>query len=646
MKNNTLIKKKYIILLLMLIIFIPWFNANYFDNIKPEELGTENTSFYEINPCKISLFEYLSVDYKSIYQNHYFFRFNDYSSISCFGRVSGIALTNNIFYISIGTNALVNLILQGAFWLFLILLIKKDTIKINIKYKKSSVFLTVILITYSIFSQKRFYEEQLYMFDLNSLRAYFLISLAVYLIVQLLSDISLSRLKALINYTPYLYLTIGVVSGFNIIFFAFPLLILGFNSVLNLKNFKFNMLGFIFLIIWVINFQETFTFSTDKLRGFTSSTYDIYSIIFWSLFIIILINGLAFFYKECSDYFNFEKFLKNFSIASISIFTLGLLVSNLPIINFLVYYFFGQQKYGIRDANPFIVDILNNNEKVPWRGFYPSAESIGEFYGLLICFVLYKLFKQRGLSILNLIAFLLSGFGLYFANNKTVFILVLLVFTVLLIKEIRLPKSLIIFIISAFSIGVFYIVGFSNLTYPYEYSSATLFEQALKYKDSSITSSSLKIFIDAFEKKSFLYILFSFFGYISYLFNRSELWGIFIARFNPNLIEFLFGTSPFNLSKHYSQVKIKEQGSLLLPHSSILSYLLYIGIIGLLLVITFLIVKTYKSRKNLNIFGSILLLYIIVNIFKSDSLNYFSSFVIYSQLYFFTIFNENDKLLK
>ena len=122
--------------------------------------------------------------------------------------------------------------------------------------------------------------------------------------------------------------------------------------------------------------------------------------------------------------------------------------------------------------------------------------------------------------------------------------------------------------------------------------------------------------------------------------------GYFIARFNPNLIEFLFGTSPFNLSKHYSQVKIKEQGSLLLPHSSILSYLLYIGIIGLLLVITFLIVKTYKSRKNLNIFGSILLLYIIVNIFKSDSLNYFSSFVIYSQLYFFTIFKENDKLLK
>ena len=62
---NTKTQKKFVILLLALIIFLPWFNSNYFDAVNPVELGTEDTSFYEINPCKISLAEYLNIDIKS-----------------------------------------------------------------------------------------------------------------------------------------------------------------------------------------------------------------------------------------------------------------------------------------------------------------------------------------------------------------------------------------------------------------------------------------------------------------------------------------------------------------------------------------------------------------------------------------------------
>ena len=148
-----MIKNKYFIksLFLLTLIFLPWFNSNYSDSIKPAQLGTEDTSFYEINPCKVSFSEYLGVDFQSTYQDHYFFRFNDYSSINCFGKVSGIALFKNTFYISIGTNSFVNLILQSLFWLTLISFIKKDNSKeIRPKFYKSSHLLTAIFLLFSI----------------------------------------------------------------------------------------------------------------------------------------------------------------------------------------------------------------------------------------------------------------------------------------------------------------------------------------------------------------------------------------------------------------------------------------------------------------------------------------------------------------
>ena len=238
MINNTQTQKKIIILFLALIIFLPWFNSNYFDAINPVELGTEDTSFYEINPCKVSLSEYLNVDIKSSYQKHYFFRYNNYSPISCFGKVSGIALFNNTFYLSIGTNAYINFILQSIFWMLLISLIRKDNKKINIKYKNISLILTVSLFVFSIYSQKRFYEEQLYLFDLNQWRTYLLISISFIFVIKIFTDIVVIRMESLINYTPFLYMFIGVLSGFNITFFSLPIIFLGFNAVLNLRNKK------------------------------------------------------------------------------------------------------------------------------------------------------------------------------------------------------------------------------------------------------------------------------------------------------------------------------------------------------------------------------------------------------------------------
>lgn len=639
-------QKKVVLFFIILIIFLPWFNSNYFDDINPVELGTEDTSFYEINTCKISLAEYLIVDPKSSFQNHYFFRYNNNSSISCFGKVSGIALLNNTFYISIGTNAFINLVLQSLFWILLISLIKKDNEHMKIKYRNISIIMTVIFFTYSIFSQKRFYDDQLYLFDLNQWRTYLLIAVAFLFVIKIFTDIAISRMKSLINYTPFLFLFIGVFSGFNLTFFTIPIVFFGINSILKLQYKKINSVLLLFLLFWISNFNKGFTFSTDKLRGFTNSSYDIHAIVFWSMFFILLINGLIYFYNEYSIYFNFERFLKNYSLTSILIFISGLLVSNIPITNFLAYYFFGQQKYGVKYTNPFLVDVMNNNEKIPWRGFYPSAESLGEFYGLLICFLFYSFLKSKKTNILSLTSFAVSCLGLYFANNKTVVILVLFIFIVLSIKELKLTQALKFILVSAFFLFFIFIVGFTNLTYPYEFSSITLYDQALKYKDPSMLSTSLNVFIQAFENEKLLFHILSFFGYVSYLLNRSELWGIFITRYNPDFDQFLFGTSPFNFSKHYSEIRINEPGSLLLPHSSVLSFMLFIGLCGVLITICFCIYKIYISRKSVNTFGFLLILFLFTNIFKSDSLNYFSSFLLYSQLFYLVTNFKNDELFK
>ena len=59
-----------------------------------------------------------------IYQDHYKINFNNYSSIRCFGKITGIDQIGYEFNISIGTNTVVNLFLQSTIWLLLISTIK------------------------------------------------------------------------------------------------------------------------------------------------------------------------------------------------------------------------------------------------------------------------------------------------------------------------------------------------------------------------------------------------------------------------------------------------------------------------------------------------------------------------------------------
>jgi hypothetical protein len=115
------------------------------------------------------------------------------------------------------------------------------------------------------------------------------------------------------------------------------------------------------------------------------------------------------------------------------------------------------------------------------------------------------------------------------------------------------------------------------------------------------------------------------------------MWGLFFARYNPTFSELMIGSGPLSFGQLYGEIVINNTDSFLLPHSSILSFLVFIGIIPLLILIIYFLATLINNRKNYEFV--IFSIYIFINIFKNDSLNYFSSFIFYS-LIFLTLLNK------
>ena len=174
----------------------------------------------------------------------------------------------------------------------------------------------------------------------------------------------------------------------------------------------------------------------------------------------------------------------------------------------------------------------------------------------------------------------------------------------------------------------------------YQFVSESLIRKANEYQFDSIYSSYLTLINNNFENSTFYSYFFSFFSAIAYFLNRSEMWGVFFSKYNPTFMELLFGSGPLNFGQLYGEVVINKTEycilttkficteTFLLPHSSVLSYLLFFGIVPLtLLVLTFLLFL-YKNRKNYQFV--LISTYLFINIFKNDSLNYFTPFCFYA----------------
>ena len=173
-----------------------------------------------------------------------------------------------------------------------------------------------------------------------------------------------------------------------------------------------------------------------------------------------------------------------------------------------------------------------------------------------------------------------------------------------------------------------------------------MFEQMDNYQINKVESSYSKYLIESVKKQGIIYYIFGFIGYLAFLINRAEIWGIFFARYNPTYFEFIFGTGPFNFGQLYGEVKVDQTRSFLLPHSSALSFLVFIGILGLIIFAIFLIIKIITSKSKITTEGYIFIVFIFLNVIKNDVLNYFSSFSLYFFLIYLILNKDNRRVFQ
>ena len=234
-------------LFILILIIFPFSISNYSDNITPEKI-TSDLRFYEINTCSISLTEFLIHNPNVIYQDHYKINFNNYSSIRCFGKITGIDQIGYEFNISIGTNTVVNIFLQSTIWHLLISTIKatsKNKIKLN---SMIDILLITFLMLGGILSQKRFYSKSLFLIKIDTY------SSMVYLFIYLLYVcffcylVFHQRRDSLINYLPFSILFLSLYSGFNLYFLSIYFLFYGLEYFKKNKNLRTPI--FLITIFW------------------------------------------------------------------------------------------------------------------------------------------------------------------------------------------------------------------------------------------------------------------------------------------------------------------------------------------------------------------------------------------------------------
>ena len=145
-----------------------------------------------------------------------------------------------------------------------------------------------------------------------------------------------------------------------------------------------------------------------------------------------------------------------------------------------------------------------------------------------------------------------------------------------------------------------YLVGVDDSTYELDFITTRISTNANSYSYGEISSSFTRWIPSNYGNQGFLSGLFGFFSFIGYFLNRSQRWGIFFARYNPTYLEAMVGSGPMSLGQVYGETPIVQTETFLLPHSSLLSFLVYFGFIGLISMFILLIYKYLVNKKDDN----------------------------------------------
>ena len=206
-----------------------------------------------------------------------------------------------------------------------------------------------------------------------------------------LTEVANSRESVLLNYLPYAFLFVGTFVGTNMNLYILILCFFGLKGLFMKKyNFYINIIYGLFSVLWItFNYSSDNFFDADKLRGYTNSANNDASLYFWIITFYLLLNG--FYYLYTVSQLNLDKFKQSLIYSGAGVVILGFLGAIYPSINFINFFFFGQNKRGMKE-----LDSIAGNT---WRGFSASAESIGEFFAFIILFyVLFYIKKNISLT--------------------------------------------------------------------------------------------------------------------------------------------------------------------------------------------------------------------------------------------------------
>jgi len=633
------------------LLILPWSIRNNDSNFPTIPIEESTVGYYQSNTCDFSLVEILSNNFKN---NQIDILPDKSSSVRCFGKINGVDYFSGSIKVYVGTNMNVDFLLQSLFLLLLISIIPKK--ESSIKNNMPLVYITFLLgvLYLHLKGELMFYESFSKNFDLSfDLDNYFLFSLFLTCILTLsiFNDLMKDRFSNFLNYFPFMFLFVGTYNTFNLNLFVILFVFIGFKSFIENKfNKRFLFLYLVVSIIQIYNFKKSpQLFDVDKLKGFVNSSQTIESLICWIIIFYFLICGILNVINQGRKFFNFNLFIRNLLISGSIITIIGFLSALNPFLNFLSYYYLGLNKAGIKTLN----SVAGNT----WRGIGSSAEALGEFYGFVILITLLAILSKKiNLNKGTLLLLIVNFYGLYKTNNFAVFSSLFVLVTFYFLFTFKLINKfsiiMIVFVVTVF-VSLFastisydlyskallregYIASDLNIELPKdEYNNSAVEnlnfgEILLLPKDQTNISNSLYFFTERYTNSKNIKFIPNDIAVVSFIaktINRSEKWGIFLAKYNPNLENFLFGNGPNQLSEYYLGHKTKVNNGLVLPHSSFLDFLIFYGLFGLLLTTYIFTRLLYINRKN--VLYIILSLYFLINFIKSDSILYIASFTLF-----------------
>lgn len=640
----------FLVAMLILIIIGPWtLNSN---SVGKTSLLIEESSvgYYQTNTCEFSGGGVLK---ENFFNNEIQFLPDLNSKIKCHGRINGVDYSPDKIKVYIGTNLNLDFLIQSLTWILFLSLIPK-TQKRSFGFSRKIIPLSVLALIYIHFKGEYLYY-QIFARELDltlDVNNYFLLSImsSSFLIVLIFQDLIQDRFYNLINYFPFMFLIIGAYNSYNLNFFLLILSTIGIIAIIEKRiNLKGTTVYLMLSLAVLFTFQDSNRlFDVDKLKGFASSTATTESIIFWLVTFYLVSVGVVFIINESLHRLNVKLLRFNFLLTGSIVFTLGIVSALSPFFNFITYYYLGLNKLGM--------NTLESVKGNTWRGIGASAEGLGEFYAfcIIFAFVISYFYDQK----FSNIEFLLLGINivaLFRTNNAAAVIAGFFVVFLYLIDRniVKIKNKLLVIFLIISIISVSY-AQLTNFNYVYASRSMLYEGMAIAKIDSTLTPNEIGktavensnfgeiLLTDTSNISSSLLLLTKFYtetGDIKYLpngvafisaisvpINRSQKWGVFFGKYDPTLPEFLFGYGPQQINRYYLGFDTKINTGLVLPHSSILSYLIFFGIVGVLGILGYILYLMYKYRKN-RIYN-FLVIFFVLNLIKSDSLLYLQNYIL------------------